>query len=437
MSIQLQPGYKQTEAGVIPKDWSVINASEACSKIQDGTHFSPKISGNDYFYVTSKNIRFGYLDLSTANRIDAAQHQAIYKRCDVKKGDVLLTKDGANTGNAALNTLDEEFSLLSSVAFLRFQQSKHCGGYFLQQILSPSGQRQIQEAMAGNAITRLTLQKINKLCFPVPPTKAEQEAIAEALSDADALIESLEQLVAKKRHLKQGTMQELLTGKKRLPGFQVQSGYKKTELGVIPEDWETISIAKGCRKIIDYRGRTPRKLGMDWGGGDIPALSAGNVKMGYIDFDQECYFGSEALYKRWMTTGEAEKDDVVVTLEAPLGNVALIPDERKYILSQRTVLLQLDKKITASLFLFQVMLSERFQRLLSENATGSTAQGIQRKKFESLTYACPTIPEQEAIAGILSDMDAEITELETQLAKTRTLKQGMMHKLLTGEIRLL
>ena len=75
--------------------------------------------------------------------------------------------------------------------------------------------------MAGNAITRLTLQKINKLRFPIPPTKAEQEAIAEALRDADNLIESLEQLLTKKRHLKQAAMQELLTGKKRLPGFQL------------------------------------------------------------------------------------------------------------------------------------------------------------------------------------------------------------------------
>ncbi len=212
-------GYKQTEVGRIPMDWDVISAFDACSKIQDGTHFSPRIRGNDYFYVTSKNIRFGYLDMSTASRIDAAQHQAIYRRCDVKRGDLLLTKDGANTGNAALNTLDDEFSLLSSVAFLRFHQGKYDATYFLQQILSSQGQRQIQEAMAGNAITRLTLEKINKLRFPTPPTKTEQEAIAEALSYADALIESVSRLLVKKSQIKQGAMQQLLTGKTRLTGF--------------------------------------------------------------------------------------------------------------------------------------------------------------------------------------------------------------------------
>jgi type I restriction enzyme, S subunit len=209
-------GYKQTELGVIPEDWGVISAFDACSKIQDGTHFSPRSRGNDYLYVTSKNVRLGHLDLSTAGRIDAAQHHAIYRRCDVRQGDLLLTKDGANTGNAALNTLAEEFSLLSSVAFLRFNPSKHCAAYFLHQILTPQGQRQIQDAMAGNAITRLTLEKINKLRFPVPPTRAEQEAIAAILSDMDAEIAAHEAKLVKARQLKQGLMQELLTGRIRL-----------------------------------------------------------------------------------------------------------------------------------------------------------------------------------------------------------------------------
>ncbi len=207
---KIAEGYKQTEVGVIPGDWGVITAKDACSKIQDGTHFSPKAGGNYYLYITSKNIRFGFLDISLAARITESQHRTIYKRCDVKSGDLLLTKDGVNTGNAAINTLDEEFSLLSSVAFLRFDPQKHSTGYFLQQILSHQVQKQINNAMVGNAITRLTLEKIKKLCFPLPPTKAEQTVIATALNDADALITQLEKLIAKKRNIKQGAIQKLL-----------------------------------------------------------------------------------------------------------------------------------------------------------------------------------------------------------------------------------
>lgn len=196
-------------------EWEIKPASEICIKIQDGTHFSPPLGGRDYLYVTSKNIGFGFLDVSNADLIAAEYHRAIYNRADVRKGDLLLTKDGANTGNAALNTLDEEISILSSVAFLRFDPKKHVADYYLQQILSHSGQNQIKELMSGNAITRLTLAKIKNLLFPVAPL-AEQRAIADVLSDMDSEIERLEQRRAKTQLLKQGMMQELLTGKTRL-----------------------------------------------------------------------------------------------------------------------------------------------------------------------------------------------------------------------------
>jgi type I restriction enzyme S subunit len=195
--------------------WEMKTLDEICQKIQDGTHFSPKLGGNDYLYLTSRNIRLGSLDLSNVEWISAAEHAKIYARCDVRKGDLLLTKDGASTGNAALNTLDDPFSLLSSVAFLRFDNARHSATYFLYQILSTSGQNGIKELMSGNAITRLTLAKIKALQFPVPPL-AEQTAIATVLSDMDAELAALEARRAKTQALKQAMMQSLLTGRIRL-----------------------------------------------------------------------------------------------------------------------------------------------------------------------------------------------------------------------------
>jgi type I restriction enzyme S subunit len=195
--------------------WRVRELSEVCTKIQDGTHFSPKLGGNDFLYVTSKNIGFSTFDVSTAEMIDATEHAKIYKRCDVKKGDLLLTKDGANTGNCALNPLDEPFSLLSSVAFLRFDLRQQVPSFFLYHILSGEGQRQIADLMSGNAITRLTLAKIKALRFAVASFE-EQTAIAEVLSGMDAELAALEQRREKTRALKQAMMQELLTGKTRL-----------------------------------------------------------------------------------------------------------------------------------------------------------------------------------------------------------------------------
>jgi type I restriction enzyme S subunit len=203
-------GHKRTKLGLIPNDWDVKPAEALCLKIQDGTHFSPTVDGGEYLYVTSKNVHHGRLDVSDAGRINASQHQAIYRRCDVKRGDLLLTKDGANTGNAALNTLDEEFSLLSSVALLRFNTNAHAPAYYLHQILSEPAQMRIKELMSGNAISRLTLAKIRKLLFMVPPLP-EQRAIAQVLSDMDAEITALEARCNKARAIKVGMMQALLT----------------------------------------------------------------------------------------------------------------------------------------------------------------------------------------------------------------------------------
>jgi len=218
--------------------------------------------------------------------------------------------------------------------------------------------------------------------------------------------------------------------------MEMRPGYKQNEVGVIAEDWETDTLFRISRQIMDYRGRTPKKLGMDWGGGDIPALSAGNVKKGFIDFREECYFGSDDLYRRWMTKGDVAKGDILFTTEAPLGNVALVPDDRRYILSQRTVLLRVDPTRVSNQFLFQVMLSGGFQQMLADYSSGSTAKGIQRRKFEQLQVALPSLREQCAIAAALSDMDTLLDGLDRLIAKKRDIKQAALQQLLTGRTRL-
>lgn len=218
--------------------------------------------------------------------------------------------------------------------------------------------------------------------------------------------------------------------------MEVKPGYKQTDVGVIPEDWDVESMLGISQKIMDYRGRTPRKLGMNWGGGEIPALSAGNVRKGFIDFSAECYFGSEELYQRWMTQGGTEKGDVLFTTEAPLGNVALVPDGRKYILSQRTILIRGALEKALNEYIFQVLISENFQRVLLDYSSGSTAKGIQRRRFEKLQIALPKLDEQRDIATALSDMDALLDGLDRLIAKKRAIKQATMQQLLTRQTRL-
>jgi type I restriction enzyme S subunit len=408
----MKPGYKQTEVGIIPEEWCCESLSNLCVKIQDGTHFSPTIRGNDYLYVTSKNIRFGYLDISTADRIDADQHDVIYKRCDVKHGDLLLTKDGANTGNAALNNLNEQFSLLSSVALLRFDAQKHSAAFFLQQCLSAQGQQRMKDAMSGNAITRLTLEKIRKLKFPVC-SLPEQRAIAEALSDVDGLLGGLDRLIAKKRDLKQAAMQQLLTGQTRLPGFQGEWEVKR--LGDVAT-LNRLNVVPAC---------SPSQMFVHF---SLPAFDTGKAPV--------LELGSAIKSNKFRVSAGA----VLVSKLNPRIPRVWAPDciPEESIASTEFLVLMPKDKVSRS-FLFFLCASPRFCEQMELAATGTTGshQRISPSGALTLQVFVPTDRyEQAAIADMLTEMDLELEALEQRREKTRALKQGMMQELLTGRIRI-
>ena len=207
--------FKDSPLGRIPKGWVIQELGDAAPKIQDGTHFSPKTTSGPFRYLTSKNIRLGYVDLSDCGWISEKEHEAIYSRCDVRYGDVLLTKDGANTGNAAINNLNEPVSLLSSVAFIRCDDRTLHSEYVFHYLLSPGCQQRIKDIMSGNAITRLTLGKIKSFVIPVPDIK-EQLKIIEPLNAHDARIRTEEQYRDKLKLQKKGLMHDLFTGKVRV-----------------------------------------------------------------------------------------------------------------------------------------------------------------------------------------------------------------------------
>jgi type I restriction enzyme S subunit len=445
----VQDGYKQTEVGVIPLEWHVLKVDDFSLKVGSGK--TPTGGASVYVdsgrpFVRSQNVGSGNLRLSDLAYITEETHST-FTGSEIKTDDVLLNITGASIGRCALaSPMISGGNVNQHVCIIRTNSTK-VHPYLLQTLInSDTGQQQIDSYQAGGNREGLNFSQVRNMQFAFSHDIKEQTAIANALSDVDALITELEKLIEKKQAIKTATMQQLLTGKTRLPQFatytegekkSLPKGTKPSELGEIPEDWDVVSIAKLTKNIIDYRGRTPKKLGMDWGGGDIVALSAGNVKKGYIDFEEECYLGSNELYKKWMKNGDVEQNDIVFTMEAPLGNVALVPDSKRYILSQRTILLQLKREEYESTFVYQLMMSDQFQKLLSDSATGSTAPGIKRTRFEQLLLCLPSSKEEQtAIATILSDMDNETQTLEQRLAKTRQVKQGMMQELLTGRTRL-
>lgn len=200
--------------------WPVVTLAAACKKIQDGAHRSPKNlypePGPSRFpYLTSRNIRTGHLKLDTVQYCDAAFHNEIYPRCNPELGDVLLTKDGANTGNVAINTLDEPFSLLSSVCLLKPDRTKLLSRFLTYYIQSNDGFEQITGQMTGAAIKRIILKTIKSSRIPLCPLP-EQERIVTLLDRLQADTRRLESIYRQKldslAELKQSILQKAFAG---------------------------------------------------------------------------------------------------------------------------------------------------------------------------------------------------------------------------------
>lgn len=207
---------KKTEFGKIPDEWKLALLKDVCEKITDGTHHSPvSYPTGDYMYITAKNIKEKGIVLDNISFVPKETHEVIYKRCDVKKNDVLYIKDGATTGVATINDLSEEFSLLSSVALLRVNKDILSPKFLMYCLNSPTIKQEMLGMMSGNAIKRLTLKKIQTGLVPLPSLE-EQQKIVEILSSVDEQIESYEQEKEKYTELKKGLMQHLLTGKIRV-----------------------------------------------------------------------------------------------------------------------------------------------------------------------------------------------------------------------------
>jgi type I restriction enzyme S subunit len=193
-------------------------------------------------------------------------------------------------------------------------------------------------------------------------------------------------------------------------------------------EWEELGFYDLLDDILDFRGRTPLKLGMKWGDGKIVSLSANNVKNGYINYNAECNLGSQALYEKWMGKVNLKINDIVFTMEAPLGNALLIPDSKKYILSQRVVVFKTKKEVNNN-FLIQLIWSTQFQSTVAILATGSTAKGINQKSLKRVRVNIPSEKEQQKIANCLTSLDELITAQTQKLDSLKAHKKGLMQQL--------
>ena len=211
--------------------------------------------------------------------------------------------------------------------------------------------------------------------------------------------------------------------------MEVRPGFKQTEAGVIPSDWNVKPIIDCC-EYADYRGKTPPKTQSG-----TFLVTARNVRKGIIDYVESQEFVPSALYDQIMRRGKPLIGDVLITTEAPLGNVAQI-DREDVALAQRIIKYRPKSDHLSSTYLKHYFLSDRFQQILDDHSSGSTAKGIKGRVLHQLPVVLPSPAEQLAIAAALSDVDALLGALDRLIAKKRDLKQAAMQQLLTGQTRL-
>ncbi len=422
----VKPGFKQTEVGVIPSDWEVKSLSEL------GTFEKGKglLKGDIKPYGSTPAIPYTalYTDFS-----EIVNHNHIQWFVDDLAGTYVTNEScllvasssnmAENTGKASALVVGKPVAIGREIIVFKSSLNP----IFVSYLLSTSLYRRKTLSLArGTTIKHVYPATFHNYKIALP-SQVEQEAIAEALSDADALIEALEQLLAKKRQIKQGAMQELLTGQKRLPGFEQKSGYKQTDLGSVPEDWDVIPIGQAAQCLIGltYSPNDVRSFG-------TLVLRSSNVQNGCLAFDDNVYVEME-LPARVIT----QEDDILICVRNGsrqlIGKCALI-DEAAAGSAFGAFMAVLRSK--SSRFLFQQFQSHILKRQISD-VMGATINQITNKDMAAFKVIWPVLEsEQTAIATVLSDLDAELAALETKLTKARQLKLGMMQELLTGRVRL-
>lgn len=196
------------------------------------------------------------------------------------------------------------------------------------------------------------------------------------------------------------------------------------------DSWAERNFLANIEKIIDFRGRTPKKLGLDWSESGYLALSALNVKSGYIDFKVDAHYGNQELYDKWMLGNQLHKNQVLFTTEAPMGNVAQIPDDEKYILSQRTIAFEVKPCLLAEDFLAIVLGSPITFKKLTSMSSGGTAKGVSQKSLAGLDLTIPSDKtEQSQIGSYFQRLDKLISLHQTKVNKLTNLKKAMLEKM--------
>jgi len=420
MELRTKQAYKQTEVGVIPEDWELIRLREIFSFHSTSNFSKAQMTEDDevgcihYGLIhAQKNTHF---DLENGVKYYVPIKAAKYE--SVRNGDVIMVDasedlDGLNKSVEVFGVRDKRFISGLHTYLLRDKNSKLADKFRGQILNSQIVKNQMLQLAVGMKVFGVSKTQLVNILLPLPPTHTEQKAIATALSDVDALISSLEKLIAKKKAIKQGVMQIL---------------FKDINL------WETKKIKDFGFDISDgnYSAKYPKSSEFKSSG--IPFIRANNIKNMTVD-DNDMRFISTELHAE-LTKGHLKKGDILITNRGDIGQTAIVPD--KFVgsnINAQIVRINSSNKLNR-LFLFYFLRFNPTQNIIQNMQTGSALKQLPVNKLMEIEIKFPSEKEQRLIGETLLDIDKEMEQIETKKAKYQNIKQGMMQELLTGKIRL-
>lgn len=412
--MELEKGYKQTEVGVIPEGWNLKVFKDICW-VNQGLQI-PIEKRLKYQAIKSKvyiTIQF----LNDSKQIEYINDYSPSVCCN--HDDILMTRTG-NTGIVVTNVDGVFHNNFFKINYDKKQVIKD----FLVYYLCQNKTKKIILDKAGTS----TIPDLNhKDFYSIPiilPTTFEQAVIANALSDADEWIQSLTKLIAKKRQIKQGVMQALL--------------YPYDKIGRLKEGWNIQSIfelAEGKKELFDDGDWIESEHITSQG---VRLIQTGNIGVGiYVEKEIKKYIYEES-FKKLRCKPLREGDLLICRLAEPAGRACIFPNisEEKVVTSVDVTIFRPSTELVDRYYLATLFSTNEWFIKVGESVGGTTHKRISRGSLGRIEIALPSIKEQRASAAIFSNMDNEITALETKLEKAKKIKQGMMQNLLTGKIRL-
>jgi type I restriction enzyme, S subunit len=427
--MEIENGYRWSECGVIPQDWDVQPYSKLFTFLPTSSFSRSELSNDgQVFYVHYGDIHTKwehFIDFESTALPTIAKDKA-KKYPQLKEGDLIMadaSEDYEGIGKSVeLRNMHERKAISGLHTFLlRDSKGTFVNGYKGYIHSCQYVKKSLDRLATGLKVYGVSKNNLKQILIPFPPTLEEQRAIAAALSDTDTLIAALDKLIDKKRHIKQAVMQQLLTGKKRLPGF---SGVWITkELGKIA-DITKLAGFEYSNYFNSYKD-----------GGEIIVIRGTNITKNILNLSDVKTIPRKT--SNFLQRSKLCKNDLVFAYVGTIGPVYLIEEDDKYHLGPNTSKISCKKDISPQ-YLLIYFKSWLIKKEIAEHTSIGAQPSLSMTKIRKFKINFPkSKPEQDSIAEILSNMDTEIQALQTKREKIKAIKQGMMQELLTGKTRLI